>query len=101
MPDCCDDPPKYRVGNTYNLTGTFTDASGKLVDPAQVFAFGIDPTGAPVSFSVTRASLGVYVAPWRASILGAWMLTMSDANNDPTTANVTIGPMRVIVKAGV
>lgn len=101
MPDCCDDTPKFRVGNVYDLTGTFTDVNGNLVDPAQVFAFGSDPDGAPVSFSVTRVSIGLYTAPWRATLVGAWLLTMSDANNDPNTANVTIGPKRVIVKGGV
>lgn len=90
MTDCCDDATEYFVGNVYKFTVPFTDPNGNPIDPTQVFAWAIRPDASKVALAPARVVLGTWTAPVSFTVAGPWRLYMSDANDDPTTANVTV-----------
>ena len=67
----------YRVGNVVQLTGTFTDPSGDLVDPSTVVCKVSDPEGNATTPPVSRASVGIYTATMTiaddAAAAGVWV----------------------------
>lgn len=100
MSDCdCQTGIDYRVGNTYDVRGTFTDENGNLFDPVNAYAFGVDPTGAVTSLgTVTRISKGIYSATWAPVLAGQWVIRFSDSSTPPVNANATKS-VRINVKA--
>lgn len=52
----------YDIGDTVQLTGTFTDANGALADPTTVVCRLLKPDGTTATLTATKQSTGVYTA---------------------------------------
>lgn len=60
------------VGDRVRATGRFTNSAGSLADPTSVACTVRHPNGSASSPSVTRGSLGVYLADFSLDGPGHW-----------------------------